>query len=78
VNIKGGQDMPKTVKWAKLINDIYMNKVPICPDCGGTVQGNIYSNDNKIGFAVFDCQSCKEHIKLSRIAIPEGFVAQRF
>lgn len=67
-----------TIKWAKLLKEIYQNSTAICPDCGGKVEGVVYSNDGKVGFAVLECKSCKEHIKFSRIKIPNNVTTKTY
>ncbi len=70
--------MVKTDKWIPLLKNFYNKENILCPECGGTIQVDIYSNDHEVGFAVLQCLSCKEHIKLSRILIPEGIEVKGF
>lgn len=65
-------------KWARILNDIRAGKEAICPDCGGNVQGSFYSNDNKIGFVILECECCKQHIRFSRISIPPNVKVNNF
>lgn len=68
----------KITDWAKLLTNIYNKEDAVCPECGGNVLGDIYSNDSKVGFAVLQCSLCKKHIKLSRILIPDGAEVKPF
>ncbi len=70
--------MQMVVEWAKLLNNIYQKMDAICPECGGEVQGTIYSNDNQVGFAILECDNCKKRVRLSRIAIPDNICVNKF
>ena len=70
--------MANTIEWAKLLSNIYNGTKATCPECGGKICGNIYSNDGKIGFAILECENCKKYVKLSRINIPKGVKTSRF
>lgn len=70
--------MANVAEWTDLLKSIYNKENAICPECGGVVQGDIYSNDHRVGFAILQCNSCKEHVKLSRLLIPEGIQVKSF
>ena len=70
--------MANMVNWAKLLNNIYDKTDAICPECGGSVSGKVFSNDNQVGFAILECGHCKERVRLSRIIVPEGIEVNKF
>ncbi len=61
-------------EWAKLLKASYLNQIPTCPGCGGKINSSFFakeSEDGKIGYAILECEKCKERQHFSRVIFPD-------
>lgn len=69
------------IKWAKLLEKAYNGQSITCPECGGHINAELFARNNngeKRGFAILECEKCKERTQFSRIKFPEYAVTKEF
>lgn len=70
--------MDRISDWAQALVQILDGNNVICPFCGKSeINADIYSNEERMGFAVLSCPTCKSKKHFSRIAIPQNFPAKK-
>ena len=71
--------MIKFNQWVEILTSSYSNQTQTCPECGGNIKSSFYANetkDGKIGFAVLECEKCKERQSFSRVKFPDNVKTQ--
>ena len=58
--------------WPDAYINIIEGQAATCPKCGGEVKHSFFADEERYGFALLECASCRDRFVLSRVHFPES------